>query len=99
MASANLYEHQISQSKNVNQRLMKKIIEEFLLERKNAKIKEKVKPDFLEDEKQKILDDLEEQFSLSVWLLDAAKRVSQLTMASHPSKFSHPDAKTSLVPA
>lgn len=76
---------------------MKKIIEEFLLERKNAKVKEKVKAGLLEDEKQKILDDLEEQFSLSVWLLDAAKRVSQLTMASHPSKFSHPDAKTSSI--
>jgi CRISPR-associated protein Csy1 len=76
---------------------MKKIIEEFLLERKNAKIKEKVKADLLEDEKQKILDELEDQFSLPVWLLDAAKRASQLTMASHPSKFSHPDAKTSSI--
>ncbi len=76
---------------------MKKIIEEFLLERKNAKIKEKVKPDLAEDEKQKILDELEEQFSLSVWLLDATKKISWLTMSSHPSKFSHPDAKTSPV--
>ncbi len=76
---------------------MKKIIEEFLLERKNAKIKEKIKAGLGEDEKQKILDELEEQFSFSVWLLDAAKRVSQLTMASHPSKFSHPDAKTSSI--
>jgi hypothetical protein len=31
---------------NVNQRFMKKIIEEFLLERKKSKIKEKVKADF-----------------------------------------------------
>lgn len=76
---------------------MKKIIEEFLLERKNAKIKEKVKAGLGDDEKQKILNELEEQFSLPVWLLDAAKRVSQLTMASHPSKFSHPDAKTSSI--
>lgn len=76
---------------------MKKLIEEFLFERKNAKIKEKVKANFSEEEKQKVLDDLETQFSFSVWILDAAKRASQLTIASHPSKFSHPDAKTSSV--
>lgn len=76
---------------------MKHIIEEFLKERKNAKIKEKIKASFSEDEKQKILDELEEQFSFSAWILDAAKRVSQLTIASHPSKFSHPDAKTSSI--
>jgi len=74
---------------------MKKIVEDFLLERKNAKIKEKLKANLAEDEKQKILDDLDRQFSLSIWLPDAAKRASQLTMSSHPSKFSHPDAKTS----
>jgi CRISPR-associated protein Csy1 len=28
---------------------------------------------------------------------DAAKRVTQLSMVSHPSKFSHPSAKTSSV--
>lgn len=76
---------------------MKKLIEEFLLERKNTKIKEKVKANFSEEEKQEVLDDLETQFSFFVWILDAGKRASQLTIASHPSKFSHPDAKTSSI--
>ena len=84
-------------TKNVNQRFMKKVIEEFLLERKNAKIKEKIKAGLSEEEKKQILDDLENQFSPAVWLPDAAKKISWLTMSSHPSKFSHPEAKTSSV--
>ncbi len=72
-------------------------IQEFLTERKNAKIKEKIKQTTEESEKQKILEDLEEQFSPYNWLPDAAKRAYQLTIASHPSKFSHPDAKTSSI--
>src|SRR5690606_40850715 len=38
-----------------------------------------------------------DKFSLQEWLPDAAKRVAQLSMVSHPSKFSHPSAKTSSV--
>jgi CRISPR-associated protein Csy1 len=72
-------------------------IEGFLLERKNSKIKEKIKPNLDESEKQKILNDLEERFCLAGWLPDAAKRATWLTMVSHPSKFSHPDAKTSSI--
>jgi CRISPR-associated protein Csy1 len=45
--------------------------------------------------------DLEEQasdkFSLAKWVSDAAKRAIQLSITSHPSKFSHPDAKTSSI--
>ncbi len=41
------------------------------------------------------MDELEEQFSLSVWLLDAAKRAIKLSIVSHPCKFSHPKARTS----
>ncbi len=66
-----------------------RIIEEFLFERKNLKLKT-AKTD---SEKQKI----EEQFALENWLPNAAKRAGQLTIASHPSKFSHPDAKTSSI--
>ncbi len=76
---------------------MIKTIEKFLLERKNSKIKEKIKPNLDETEKQKILDDLEKQFSVEFWLPDAAKRAAWLTMVSHPGKFSHPDAKTSSI--
>lgn len=72
-------------------------IKEFLTERKNAKIKEKIKQNTDESEKQKILEELEEQFAPHNWLPDAARRAAQLTIASHPSKFSHPDAKTSSI--
>ena len=73
------------------------VVEQFLLERKQDKIKEKIKPNLEESEKQKILSDLEEKFSLNNWLPDAAKRASQLSMVSHPGKFSHPSAKTSSI--
>ncbi|MFT6219935.1 MAG: CRISPR-associated protein Csy1 [Lentimonas sp.] len=76
---------------------MNSTITEFLLERKNVKIKDKIKPNLYELEKQNILDELEEKFSLENWLPDAAKRATWLTMVSHPSKFSHPDAKTSSI--
>lgn len=76
---------------------MQKIIEDFLLGRKNDKIKKEIKSDLSEDEKQEILNQLDRQFSLKNWLPDAAKRASQLKMVSHPSKFSHPDAKTSSI--
>ena len=33
-------------------------------------------------------------FTLDNWLPDAAKRASQLSLVSHPSKFSHPGSKT-----
>jgi CRISPR-associated protein Csy1 len=72
-------------------------IKEFLTERKNAKIKEKIKQNTEESENQKILEELEEQFAPHNWLPGAAKRAAQLTIASHPSKFSHPDAKTSSI--
>lgn len=38
-----------------------------------------------------------EKFSLAHWLPDAARRAGHLSMVSHPSKFSHPSAKTSAV--
>ncbi len=76
---------------------MSEIIKEFLIQRKEAKIKDKIKAGLDEAEKQAILDELEEQFAPQNWISDAAKRASQLTIASHPSKFSHPDAKTTSI--
>lgn len=77
-------------------KFMKEIIKEFLLERKNDKIK-KIKSDLSEEERQEVLNDLENQFSLKLWIEDASKRASQLYMVSHPSKFSHPNAQTSAI--
>ncbi|MEN9756197.1 MAG: type CRISPR-associated protein Csy1 [Pseudomonadota bacterium] len=64
-------------------------IQAFLLERKAAKLKSlgnKV-PDSL----------IEESFLAENWIPEAAKRAGQLSLVSHPSKFTHPSAKTSSI--
>ena len=76
---------------------MNQKISEFFVERKTAYLKAKIKPSLSTEEERQILADAEDRFCLSTWLPDAAKRASQLSMVSHPSKFSHPSAKTSSV--
>lgn len=72
-------------------------IDAFLNERKELWLKDRVK----KAENEAVIAELQQQahdkFSLQEWLPDAAKRVAQLSMVSHPSKFSHPSAKTSSV--
>ncbi|MDQ1210317.1 CRISPR type I-F-associated protein Csy1 [Acinetobacter baylyi] len=72
-------------------------IHTFLNERKELWLKDRLK----KAENEAVIAELNRQaddkFSLNEWLPDAAKRVSQLSMVSHPSKFSHPSAKTSSV--
>lgn len=60
--------------------------------------------DFLEQRKQKPLKEgkkpieaIEQEFRLDVWLGNAANRAAQLSLVSHPGKFSHPDARISPV--
>ncbi len=60
--------------------------------------------DFLEGRKQKPLKEgkkpaaeIESDYSILVWVANAANRASQLSLVSHPAKFSHPDAKTTPV--
>ena len=60
--------------------------------------------DFLDGRKQKPLKEgkksaaeIESDYSISVWVANAANRASQLSLVSHPAKFSHPDAKTTPV--
>jgi CRISPR-associated protein Csy1 len=69
----------------------------FLDERKELWLKDRTK----KAENENVIAELQQQandkFSLNEWLPDAAKRVTQLSMVSHPSKFSHPSAKTSSV--
>lgn len=69
----------------------------FLNERKELWLKDRIK----KAENENVIAELQQQannkFSLNEWLPDAAKRVTQLSMVSHPSKFSHPSAKTSSV--
>jgi len=72
-------------------------IKEFFTGRKSGWLKKKVKNSMSEEEKAEIEKDVEEKFSMDNWLPDAARRAGQLSMVSHPSKFSHPSSKTSPV--
>jgi CRISPR-associated protein Csy1 len=72
-------------------------ISDFFMERKEAWLKARLKPSLTADERAQLQQEANEKFALANWLPDAARRATQLTMVSHPSKFSHPSAKTSSV--
>lgn len=74
---------------------MNQNIADFFADRKAAWLKAKLKPSLTDEEQTQFQQEANEKFTLANWLPDAAKRAAQLTMASHPSKFSHPSAKTS----
>jgi len=76
---------------------MTESIQIFLNERKELWLKDRVKKAENDTEIAELQQQADDKFSLQEWLPDAAKRVSQLSMVSHPSKFSHPTAKTSSV--
>lgn len=69
----------------------------FLNERKELWLKDRLKKAKDQAETAALEQQAVDRFSLAQWLPDAAKRVGQLSMVSHPSKFSHPSAKTSSV--
>ena len=72
---------------------MTKIIEEFIVRRKEQWLTQKIKSG-KEDEavlKQKA----EEQFSIRNWIENASLRAKQLHVVTHVAKLSHPDAKGS----
>lgn len=72
-------------------------IQDFLEERKSLWLKKKIKNNTSEADKQLFEQQAANDFSLAVWLPNAAKRAWQLSLASHPSTFSHPSVKTSPV--
>ena len=72
-------------------------ISSFLNDRKVAWLKAKLKPTQSPQEQAELQQEANEKFALANWLPDAARRAPQLTMVSHPGKFSHPSAKTSPV--
>ncbi len=72
-------------------------IESFLKIRKEAWLKNENKQSLSEDEQMKIQQKATETFSLDSWLHNAARRASWLSLVSHPSKFSHPSAKSSTI--
>jgi CRISPR-associated protein Csy1 len=70
-------------------------IQKFLEERKKARLKSKIKPSLSEEEVQRLTEDATNEFSLDNWLPKAANRACQISLVSHPSKFTHSSAKTS----
>jgi CRISPR-associated protein Csy1 len=76
---------------------MNQNIPDFFTERKAAWLKARLKPSLTDEEQAQLQQEANEKFALANWLPDAARRAAQLTMVSHPGKFSHPSAKTSSV--
>lgn len=76
---------------------MNQNIPDFFSERKTAWLKTRLKPSLTDEEQARLQQEANEKFALANWLPDAARRAAQLTMVSHPGKFSHPSAKTSSV--
>jgi len=72
-------------------------IENFLSERKAARIKKNLKPGISDEEKETIELEAADAFHLSNWLPDAAKRAGWLSMLTHPGKFTHPSAKSNAI--
>jgi CRISPR-associated protein Csy1 len=72
-------------------------IQSFLNERKELWLKKRITNNTSDEEKADYERQALEEFSLAKWLPDAAKRARQLSAASHPGKFSHPDAKISSI--
>jgi CRISPR-associated protein Csy1 len=72
-------------------------IQNFLSERKESRIKGKIKNCKTDEEKQELERNAQEEFLLANWLPNAAKRAKRLSLVSHHPKFSHPSAKTSAV--
>lgn len=72
-------------------------IKVFFTEQKIKKVKGKIIASMSGEEKAEIEKEVEKKLSMDNWLPDAARRAGQLSMASHPSKFSHPSSKTSPV--
>ena len=52
-----------------------------------------MKAGFSDEETQKVTTEAHTKFSLKGWLEDSSHRAQQLSYTTHPSKFSHPDAK------
>lgn len=76
---------------------MSSAIHDYLNERKEKWLEGKIKGEVNEQKKYALSEEAEHKYSLKVWLPDAAKRAKQLSMSTHPCKFSHPDAKTSVI--
>jgi CRISPR-associated protein Csy1 len=72
-------------------------IQNFLSERKESWLKKKIDGKTTAEQERELTQEANELFALATWLPDAAKRAKQLSLVSHPAKFSHPSAKTSSI--
>ena len=72
-------------------------IQNFLNERKENWLKKKINSNTSDEDKAVFEQQALDTFSLATWLPDAARRAQQLSIVSHPGKFSHPSAKISSI--
>lgn len=70
-------------------------IQDFLNERKEIWLKKKINNKTSDEEMAELERQASDEFSLATWLPGAAIRAKQLSLVSHPGKFSHPSAKIS----
>lgn len=70
-------------------------IQDFLNERKAMWLKKKINTRTSDEDKIALEQEANTLFTLAGWLPDAAKRAKQLSLVSHPGKFTHPSAKVS----
>lgn len=66
---------------------IRKVVDEFLAERLQAKL-DKVKAEDVDKQQKE-----RERFRRENWVADAARRVGQIQMVTHALKYSHPDAR------
>lgn len=72
---------------------MDRVIKEYFEEKMEARIKSKVKGNMTDDEIQEIEQSVSNEFSLDLWLPNAAKRAKQLTIVTHNGKLTHTGVK------
>lgn len=78
---------------------MIKLINDFLNERKNKWLEPRLKK-AVDDQAIALLEqEANVKFSFANWLPDAAKRAGQLSITTHPSKFTHTSARTTPINA
>ena len=72
-------------------------IQNFLNDRKEIWLKKKINNKTSDEEMAELERQASDEFSLTAWLPHAAVRAKQLSLVSHPGKFSHPSAKISSI--
>lgn len=77
--------------------MLEPAIKDFLNERKEIWLKKKIKNDTSDEDKVELKQIAADEFSLAIWLPNAAVRAKQLSLVTHPGKFSHPSAKISSI--